>query len=314
MVYFGLHCHKNGPRSFRIYQFEVSHRASVVGQFLTVLLSTAAACVIVLPLLAKTADPVREDNVGELAKITSMNNEELVPRLERAVILDRLNGSHRFHLTKAREKDVRHMLNAPSGVVFDDEVYAKIDDVFSNYEKTLQVHNTNGYYHMSLGFFAMVFVDFPEMADFLCLDIPAPTLKEPAFNPTGDNVFFDMCYTHTQYAVDIDPSNPNLHRGLYMACFYLSSRARRNGQPEIAEKLVRLGKEECRRFLEIMPVYYDAQGREHSSIEQALRYFARYVSAEAEEMDSIIPERKKRFRHLIDKVRGEFVNEGISWQ
>ena len=313
ITYFGLHCHKDGSRSLKIYRIELSRRASLVGQFVTILLGIAAACVIALPLFAKMADPVKEDDAVELAKIISMENEELVPRLNRAVMLDRLDGSHRFHLTKANEKDVRSLLNAPSGVVFDKDLYARIDEVFDDYRKTLQVHNTNGYYHMSLGFFAMVFVDFPEMADFLSLNIPAPNLKEPAFDPTGNNVFFDMCYTHMQHAVEIDPSNPNLHRGLYMGCFYLSSRVRRDGRPEIAEKLVLLGKEECRRFLEIMPVYYDAQGREHSSIEQALRYFARYVSTDADEMDSIIPERKKRFRYLIDRVRREFTDEETSW-
>jgi len=314
MTYFGLHCHKDGSRSLKIYRIELSRRASVVGQFVTVHLGMAAACVILLPLLAKTADPVREDDVGELAKIISMDNEELIPRLERAVMLDRLNGSHRFHLTKAKERDVRSLLNTPSGVVFDEELYERIDEVFGEYRNTLRVHDTNGYYHMSLGFFAMVFIDFPEMADFLSLDIPAPNLKEPALDPTGDNAFFDMCYTHVQYAVDMDPSNPNLHRGLYMGCFYLSKMAERDGQPETAEKLLALGKEECRKFLDVMPYYPGEDGKQHRSVEQALRYFARHISTDRHEMNSILPDNQSYRDYFLDKICGEFVDKEITSQ
>ncbi len=314
MTYFGLHYRKDGSLSLKTYRIRISRITCRIFQFITVILSAVMACIIALPLLAKMIDPVKEDVRSELARMDLMENQELFPRLETAIKLDLLNGFHRFHLAKAHEKHVRSLLSDPSGVVFDNQLYGFINSVFCDYRKTLEAHNTNGYYHMSLAFFAMLFVDYPEMADYFSPGIPLPELKNPIYDPTGDNVFFDTCYAHLQYAVDVDASNPNLHRGLYMGCFYLSKRVGRNGQPEIAEKLIALGKEECRKFLDVMPYYSGEDGKQHRSVEQALRYFARHISTDRDEMNSILPDNQSYRDYFLDKICREFVDEEITSQ
>lgn len=178
---------------------------------------------------------------------------------------------------------------------------------------------------MGLGFFYMRFVDYPEISEHLRSEIPLPELEGPAVDLDNDNIFMRQCYAHLQYAVNIDGSRPNHHRGLYMGCFYLyervhreSRRAFRRGDSargaeleETGEKLLALGKAECRKLLEVYPRYTDENGVAISCIRQALKYFASHVTTDPDELESILTEKFRPQFHakyfddaLLDIVSG----------
>ena len=294
ITYFALHYHRDGSISIKKTAVMLDKWLATTTAIAVILVTLLIVYKVSSPLIAKKLDPVKADGNAEFENHEYWKN---ISRIESTIRFDALNGEHRFHLAKTHENEVRRILNSTAGVVFNKSIYEKISNVFNLYFKTLACQNNEGYYHMSLGFFAMLFVDYPEMAENILMHLSVP--HEPSITK---NTFFDIAYKHLEYAVKIDPNNIDLYRGLYMGCFYLASRAKRDGDKETAEKLIALGKQSSKKFIEIVPVYYDEEGVKRASAEQALRFFVAYISTDRNEMKSILPESREDLYYYIDRI------------
>jgi hypothetical protein len=283
----------------------VSRTASTVAQVLTIVLGLVIACLVIFPLAAKMVDPIRSDNTSELGRIDYLDNQKLIRRLKVATKLDCLSGFHRFHLAKAREARVRELMSGPSGTVFDSALLGKINAVYADYGRAIELHPTNGYYRMNLAFFTMLFVDYPEMWAQINAGAAAASGLSESYPLQVENRFLQMCYDHMLLAVRLDPNNPNLHRAHYMVCFYLFRRMERDGEIRMADRLLLDGNEACRKYLTMSPTYVGDDGREHSSAEEALRWFSRHVSVDPERMASLLPASVRNRDALIDRIARE---------